>query len=245
MSHTALLIIDAQRAFEHDPEWAGNATTTWLHNQNRLIENAQHAGWHIAPVFHHSRGLFDPTGEGVLPVPGLALPQDGTRFIKHVHNALQAHDLTPWLANHGVSHLVISGIRTEQCCETTARAARDAGFDVDFVLDATLTFSMATAAGGTVSAEAIKAHTATVLQRRFASVVSVEDVIKRNDPATLNRHCPRSGSPVDEGSVTEYRNHLVGFCNPGCRDDFANNTEACVAERRHFDQLIALQAGTT
>ncbi|XLM22660.1 isochorismatase family protein, partial [Chromobacterium piscinae] len=31
----------------------------------------------------------------------------------------------------------ISGIRTEQCCETTARVASDLGYEVDFVSEAT------------------------------------------------------------------------------------------------------------
>jgi nicotinamidase-related amidase len=38
-----------------------------------------------------------------------------------------------------VREVVICGIRTEQCCETTARVASDLGFDVTFVTDATAT----------------------------------------------------------------------------------------------------------
>jgi len=38
---------------------------------------------------------------------------------------------------------VISGIQTEQCCETTARLAADFGYDVTFVTDATATFPIA------------------------------------------------------------------------------------------------------
>ena len=243
MSHTALLVIDAQRAFEHDPEWQEPATSHWLDQQNRLIDGARSRGRPITAVLHHSRYHFDPEGEGVEPVNGLTLPADTPRFIKHAHTAFSATGLPDWLQSHRISHVIISGIRTEQCCETTARAARDAGYDVDFPLDATLTFSMPSHAGDTVSADAIKAQTATALHRRFATVSTVDDLLERSPLATLNQHCPRSGARVDPDSVTNYRGHTVGFCNPGCRDGFRSDPNACVADRRHFDRLIALQSG--
>ncbi|MCJ8191826.1 glutathione S-transferase [Sphingomicrobium aestuariivivum] len=37
----------------------------------------------------------------------------------------------------------------------------------------------------------------------------------------VNRVCPWSGDPVQADSLTLYRGHVVGFCNPGCRDKFA------------------------
>ncbi len=36
----------------------------------------------------------------------------------------------------------------------------------------------------------------------------------------LNETCPWSGKPVAADSLTDYRGHTVGFCNPGCRDKF-------------------------
>ena len=36
----------------------------------------------------------------------------------------------------------------------------------------------------------------------------------------VNTHCPWSGEPVSEDSLTQYRGEVVGFCNPGCRDKF-------------------------
>ena len=37
----------------------------------------------------------------------------------------------------GIRELIVCGIRTDQCCETTTRVASDLGFDVTFVTDAT------------------------------------------------------------------------------------------------------------
>lgn len=61
----------------------------------------------------------------------------------------------------------------------------------------------------------------------------------------LNTTCPRSGRPVAADSLTTYRGHVVGFCNPHCRDDFAAHPELCPEDRAFFDQAIELaEAGT-
>ena len=42
----------------------------------------------------------------------------------------------------------------------------------------------------------------------------------------VNTHCPWSGDPVSEDSLTLYQGKVVGFCNPGCRDKFEKATAA-------------------
>lgn len=54
----------------------------------------------------------------------------------------------------------------------------------------------------------------------------------------INKFCPRSGKPVEEDSLTQYRNHTVGFCNPGCRDHFENNMQDSERDRAYFDVVI-------
>ena len=56
--------------------------------------------------------------------------------------------------------------------------------------------------------------------------------------SAINKYCPRSGKPVAEDSLTEYRGQVVGFCNPGCRDDFANDMENSPRDRKYFDVII-------
>ena len=47
----------------------------------------------------------------------------------------------------------------------------------------------------------------------------------------INETCPWSGEPVAEDSLTTYKGNVVGFCNPGCRDQF----DAAVG---HFEKAI-------
>lgn len=54
----------------------------------------------------------------------------------------------------------------------------------------------------------------------------------------INKYCPRSGEQVKDHSLTEYRGHVVGFCNPGCRDDFAQHIASRPKDTRYFDIVI-------
>ena len=78
----------------------------------------------------------------------------------------------------GIEHLVISGIQTEQCCETTTRNAADLGYSVDFVTEATLTFPIKHWSEDKVlSCEAIIERTEYALANRFARIATVDDVM--------------------------------------------------------------------
>lgn len=48
----------------------------------------------------------------------------------------------------------------------------------------------------------------------------------------VNETCPWSGKPIAADSLTRYRDVVVGFCNPGCRDKFAVALD-------HFEKAIA------
>jgi nicotinamidase-related amidase len=79
-----------------------------------------------------------------------------------------------WLTQRGIRQLVISGIRTEQCCETTTRHASDLGWDVIYVPEATLTFTMQHPDGSPLTPAQLRARTAAVLDGRFARVMDVD-----------------------------------------------------------------------
>lgn len=43
---------------------------------------------------------------------------------------------------------------------------------------------------------------------------------------SINSHCPFSGKPIRDDSITTYQGVNIGFCNPCCRDDFATDPKA-------------------
>lgn len=177
MSKTALLVIDVQESFRHRDYWDDSEFDGYAGRQNRLIRGARERGWPVVFILHNEPdGVFSPESGYVRSMDFVDRREDDPVFDKRVHNALTESGLQAWLRERGIDRLVISGIRTEQCCETTTRVASDLGYEVDFVLDATLTFPMRhPLTGDVVSPEAIRSHTALVLSGRFARIRFVED----------------------------------------------------------------------
>jgi nicotinamidase-related amidase len=176
-SQTTLLVIDAQQSFEHRPYWSPAVVPFFLQRLQALIDGAKARRVPILQIFHvEETGCFSLDSGYVKTLDGLALEPDAI-FHKHRHSALVGSTLPVWLTEHGIRHLLVSGIRTEQCCETTTRQASDFGFSVDFLSEATLTFPMTDRRGRTWSAEEIKARTELVLEDRFARVLTVEQAL--------------------------------------------------------------------
>jgi len=90
---------------------------------------------------------------------------------KNTRNAFTSTDLEARLDAMGIERVVVCGISTEQCCETTTRVAADLGYEVDFVTEATATFPI-----GSLSTDAIIERTEAVLRNRFARIATVADV---------------------------------------------------------------------
>jgi nicotinamidase-related amidase len=187
-SNSALLVIDVQESFRHRPYWIDSDVPVFLDNLQALIDGAKARGIPVVQVFHiEDSGPFSPASSHVVPLAGLSLPRPDAVFSKRSHSALVGSGLDVWLVRRGIQRLVISGIRTEQCCETTARHAADSGYRVDYVTDATLTFPMIDRRGEAWSPQIIKARTELVLENRFARIVTVCEALARSqargDPA--------------------------------------------------------------
>jgi nicotinamidase-related amidase len=185
MSHfrTALLVIDAQQSFEHRPYWNEADTPAFLDRLQELVDGAKARQIPVVQIFHiEEAGAFSLASGYIKTLASLSLAPDAV-FHKHRHSALVGSGLPIWLAEQGIQRLIVSGIRTEQCCETTTRHASDCGYSVDFVSEATLTFAMTDRTGRQWSASEIKARTELVLEGRFARVLTVNQALAAIDVA--------------------------------------------------------------
>lgn len=177
MSDTALLVIDVQESFKQRPYWSEQDVSSFQTHLLNLIATARQQGWQVIYILHEEKsGVFSQASGFVRLMDFLQPEAHEPTFTKRVHNALTESGLHTWLQEQGINQLKISGIRTEQCCETTTRVASDLGYQVDFVLDATLTFAMQHPLNqSVVSPEQIKIHTAMVLKDRFARITNTTD----------------------------------------------------------------------
>ena len=186
MAIRALIVIDVQESFRKRPYWRASELPEFLKNVQSLIDFSRAGGIPIAQVFHEelTDDASDPFSRRsglVRPMPELSLQADAI-FHKHVHSAMFAQTadgatLEDWLRRRGVEEVLVTGIRTEQCCETTTRHASDLGFKVRYVTDATLTFPMRSRGGREFSSAEIRERTELVLDGRFAQIVTTTEAL--------------------------------------------------------------------
>ena len=176
-SETALIVIDAQESFRHRPYWNDAEFPAFVDRVQALIDGARARGIPVVQIFHvEEEGVFSLASGHVVALSELSLDADAV-FCKPRHSALVASGLGVWLVERGIRRLIICGIRSEQCCETTTRHASDSGYDVDYVTEATLTFPMTDAQGRQWTTAEIKARTELVLDGRFARIATVEQAL--------------------------------------------------------------------
>ncbi len=188
----ALLVIDVQESFRQRPLWAASSNADIAKSVDRLVTAFRAAGEPVVWILHSepvSGTPFDPDSGFVRFIEPLAPAAGEPVLVKTSHNAFTTTRLQQVLTKAGIGEVVITGIRTEQCCETTARVASDLGYQVTFVTDATATNPIAhpDAPAGqsvaelladprTLSSEAIIERTEYALAGRFAKIASIADL---------------------------------------------------------------------
>ena len=188
----ALIVIDVQESFRRRPTWDVVSNPGIAGDVQRLVDAARAAGDLVVWVLHSEPGtgnVFDPELGFVRPVDELKPADDEPILTKTSRNAFTTTNLAQLLTERGIRHLVLCGIQTEQCCETTARVAADLGYEVTFVTEATATFPIAhrDAPAGrsleevladprTLTTGDIVARTEYALAGRFATIRTVAEV---------------------------------------------------------------------
>jgi nicotinamidase-related amidase len=188
----ALLVIDVQESFRQRPLWSVISNPGIAEDVARLVDGARASGDLVVWVLHSEPGsgtAFDPVS-GHVRYLGPLKPEAGEpELVKTSHNAFTTTNLQQLLTQRGITEVIVCGIRTEQCCETTARVASDLGYRVTFVTEATATNPIAhrdAPAGQTVEelladprtlpASAVIERTEYALAGRFATIATIAEV---------------------------------------------------------------------
>lgn len=178
----ALIVIDVQKSFD-DPAWGRRNNPACESNIARLIQDWRHKDRPVVFVRHDS---VIPNGRMKTGTPGNEF-KDVVRgnpdllVVKNVNSAFYGTpDLHAWLRDRRLAGLVICGITTNHCCETTARMGGNLGYDVQFVLDATYTFDRTALDGSVVAADELARVTAVNLHGEFATVTTTAAIVDRD-----------------------------------------------------------------
>ncbi|WP_433351469.1 cysteine hydrolase family protein [Microtetraspora malaysiensis] len=184
-TNAALIVVDVQKGFE-DAFWGRRDNPDAEKNIAALIR-----AWRAAerPVVLVQHATQRPGAPLAADTPGHAFKDvvieamDGAEpdllVTKTVNSAFYGTpDLLGWLRGRGIGQIVIAGIQTNMCNETTARMGGNLGFDVLFPIDAMHTFDAVGPDGEVVTAEEITRATAASLHHgRFATVLRTSELI--------------------------------------------------------------------
>jgi nicotinamidase-related amidase len=188
----ALVVIDVQESFRQRESWSACSNPEIAKQVQRLTESFRARGEMIIWVLHTEPGtgnVFDPASGHVRLIEGLEAADDEPVITKTSFDAFHTTNLQQLLIGANVGEVVLCGIRTEQCVETTTRAAAGLGFEVTYVLDATVTHPIEhrdvppgrplaeiLADPRTLQVEDIIARTEYVLAGRFATISTVAEL---------------------------------------------------------------------
>lgn len=168
---TALLIIDVQEAMFSYPDLKLHDEEGVMERIISLLHKARLAGVPIVYVQHtddeeYTKGL--PTWE----ISHRITPQDGEVIVeKPTWDAFHRTELQEKLQKLGITNLVICGMQSEFCLDTTIRRAYSMGYSSVLVRDAHSTFD-----NGDLKAEDIVKHHNAVLGGRFAHLRAESEV---------------------------------------------------------------------
>jgi len=172
MSRTALLVVDVQEDSVGPGLYEGERV---LGNIARLVAGARAAGAEVVFVQHDGAAGedFEPGTPGweihhaVRPAPGEKIVR------KSFNSAFRGTDLHTHFQAPGVAKLVVVGLHTEFCVDTTIRVAFELGYEL-IVPELTNT----TFANGEFSARQLyEYHNERLFRDRFATLSSLEEAL--------------------------------------------------------------------
>ncbi|MEU9417175.1 cysteine hydrolase family protein [Streptomyces sp. NPDC048272] len=164
--NTALVVVDVQRGFDDASFWGPRNNPAAEANIAALMDAWQETGRPVVLVRHTS---VRPGSVLAEDHPGHAFKEfvgdrgDAAALLvtKTVNSSFHGTpDLARWLDAQGIGAIVVVGIQTNMCVETTARVGGNLGYEVLVPLDATHTFDLEGPDGLSLTADALTTATA-------------------------------------------------------------------------------------
>lgn len=119
--------------------------------------------------------FFVPNTPGV-KIHASVAPEAGETVIqKNFPNGFRETPLLEHLRKQQITRLVLAGMMTQMCVDSTTRAAADLGFQCTLAHDACATRNM-TFGGATVAAESVQTAFLAALNGLFAKVLSADEI---------------------------------------------------------------------
>ncbi|MFT4417180.1 cysteine hydrolase family protein [Fredinandcohnia humi] len=177
-----LIIIDVQKAFL-DPSWGNRNNLNAEENIKLLLKCWRETNRPVIFIQHIStvneKSLFYIKNNTSDFMDGINPREDEIVFRKTVNSSFIGTNLEKHLLEIKAPNVVIVGLTTNHCVETTTRMAGNLGFSPILVSDATATFDRKDKYGTLYQAEDIHNMTLVNLHEEFAFIATTEEVLER------------------------------------------------------------------
>lgn len=176
MSNTALLVIDVQHGIFMRKEYDGMAVYNediFINNLKSLIQKARAVNIPVIYIQHMYEDFpLMEKGEPLWEVHPAIKPESGDVIIEKYHaDAFLKSALDETLKNSGITNLVITGLQTAYCVDTTCRRAFSLGYKTVLVSDGHSTLDTEI-----LPAEKIIAHHNDVLGSQFVELKVSDEI---------------------------------------------------------------------
>ncbi|MDQ0064893.1 cysteine hydrolase family protein [Chryseobacterium lathyri] len=185
MENTALLIIDVQNDYFPGGKMELNGAEQAGDNARKILDYFRKNNLPVVHIKHialnEGADFFLPGTSGA-EINSLVLPKDNEKvIIKHFPNSFRETDLLEYLQKNDIKNLVITGMMTDVCVDSTTRAAFDLEFKNTVVGDATATRNRELSGQTVRAAEIQKSFLAGIsaLGNLYAEIVNTADFLKR------------------------------------------------------------------
>jgi nicotinamidase-related amidase len=179
--NTALIIVDVQKAF-NDPSWGKRNNPEAEDHIVQILDKWRATSRPVFHIQHVSRtnldSLFHVSKESHEFKEIIEPGKDEPIIQKTVNSSFIGTDLENRLRANGIESLVIVGLTTNHCVETTTRMAGNLGFNTYLVSDATATFDRIGPDGKTYPAEEIHQMTMINLNEEFATIINTSALLE-------------------------------------------------------------------
>jgi biuret amidohydrolase len=201
-ARTALVVVDMQNCFVADSPVAAPLGAEVAGRLNRLADACRQAGITVIWTRHVVRPDGGNTGLLGKIVPAVAagiINDDAPSAALHPlmdvrpgdvvigkprFGSFHGTDLEVILRSRGIDTIILGGINTNVCVDTTAREAAVREFRVLFLSDGTANFDLPDGGLGPANAEELQRAACAVMAFGFADVVTVDQALGRI-PATV------------------------------------------------------------
>ena len=151
--NAAVIVIDVQQGLCEGSEAAFDCDGT-ISRINQVTRKARQAGAPVIFVQHESKSGYLERGSDAWQLAnGLEVEPGDIRVRKTTPDSFLKTELESILQAHGINKLVVCGMHTEFCVDTTTRRALTLGFPVVLVSDA-----HTSAGNAAISAQQVIAH---------------------------------------------------------------------------------------